>query len=216
MHKIKQFTTAKQLAKFKILLAIFLAGFVLTTGSQPAAAAPPGCYQRNASSQGVSSSTQIDCGEGENPAPLCRLTTVSGAGSQTDDVDCGDIVTASGQISFSLNGDAGIGSEIYCGKGDKQVQISFDIGCLGNAYNGKEYSPILDMLFALIRFLSAGVGLVVIGSIIYAGIQYSASRGNPQSTEAAIKRVANSMFALLLYLFSFALLNFLVPGGLFV
>ena len=93
--------------------------------------------------------------------------------------------------------------------------MSFDFGCLGLAY-GKELNPILDVAFALFRFLSAGVGLVVIGSIIIAGIQYSASRGNPQATGAAIKRVTNALIGLLIYIFTFAILNFIVPGGLFL
>ncbi|MDO8265402.1 MAG: hypothetical protein Q7T41_00500, partial [Candidatus Saccharibacteria bacterium] len=68
----------------------------------------------------------------------------------------------------------------------------------------------------LLRFVSTGVGIIVTGSIVWAGIQYATSRGNPQGTEAALKRVYNSVIALLIYIFSFAILNFLVPGGLFV
>lgn len=103
-----------------------------------------------------------------------------------------------------------------CGKGDNVVEVSFDFGCLGSSYSGEQLNPILDVAFALFRFLSAGVGLVVIGSIIIAGIQYSASRGNPQATGAAIKRVTNALIGLLIYIFTFAILNFIVPGGLFL
>lgn len=208
--------------KIKHILLLFSA-LLLVAIFQPitqvSASAPAGtCYKQTASSSGATEPILINC-EGEKPSPGCRITISSSAGQQIEDVDCADIKLSEeneNNIRISLNGNAGVGSEIYCGKGDKQVQISFDIGCLGNAYQGDEYNPVLDMLFALLRFVSAGVGLVVIGSIIYAGIQYSASRGNPQTTEAAIKRVANSVIALLLYIFAFALLNFLVPGGLFV
>jgi hypothetical protein len=121
-------------------------------------------------------------------------------------------------LDISLN-DTELEGEYYCGKkspNEGWVRISFDVGCLGVNYEGPTFNPILDMFLALLRFISAGVGLVVIASIIYAGIQYSASKGNPQQSEAAIKRVANSVIALLLYVFAFALLNFLVPGGLFL
>lgn len=117
-------------------------------------------------------------------------------------------------LKFSFNGDAQFDGEYYCGKGAKQVRISFNIGCLGNSYPGDAYNPVVDMLFALLRFLTAGVGIVVTGSIIWAGIQYSTSRGDPKSTEASIKRITNSVIALLIYIFSFAILNFIVPGGL--
>ena len=101
-----------------------------------------------------------------------------------------------------------------CGSGSKVVDVSFNFGCVGPAY-GKELNPITDIAFAIFRFLSAGVGLVVIGSIVVAGIQYSASRGNPQATEASIKRITNAIIGLLVYLFMFAIANYLVPGGMF-
>ena len=101
-----------------------------------------------------------------------------------------------------------------CGSGSKVVDVSFNFGCVGPAY-GKELNPITDIAFAIFRFLSAGVGLVVIGSIVVAGIQYSASRGNPQATEASIKRITNAIIGLLIYLFMFAIANYIKPGGMF-
>ncbi len=94
-----------------------------------------------------------------------------------------------------------------------EVHVAFSFGCLGDDYD-KPLNPIIDIAFAIFRFLSAGVGLIVIGSIIVAGIQYSASRGNPQATEASIKRISNSVIALLLYIFIFSIANFLIPGGM--
>lgn len=102
-----------------------------------------------------------------------------------------------------------------CGSGDGAVMTSFDFGCKGATYPG-DLNPIIDMAFAIFRFLSAGVGLVVIGSIIVAGIQYSTSRGNPQATQAAIKRITNALIGLMIYIFMFSIANFLVPGGMFL
>ena len=70
----------------------------------------------------------------------------------------------------------------------------------------------MDALFGFIQFLSYGVGLVVVGSIIVGGIQYSASRGDPQATAQAINRIRSSLIALLIYIFGFAFLNYLLPG----
>ena len=94
-----------------------------------------------------------------------------------------------------------------CGSGDNKVSTSINIGCKGKG------SAAVDMLFAIIRFLSNGVGLVIIGSIVYGGIQYTMSRGDPQSTVLAVNRIRNSLFALLLFLFAYALLNYLIPRG---
>ena len=83
---------------------------------------------------------------------------------------------------------------------------SIDIGCRGQG------NPIMDALFGIIQFLSYGVGLVVVGSIIVGGIQYSASRGDPQATAMAINRIRSSLIALLIYIFGYAFLNYLLPG----
>jgi TRAP-type C4-dicarboxylate transport system permease small subunit len=94
-----------------------------------------------------------------------------------------------------------------CGSGDTKTTTAIDIGCQGKG------NAIADMLFAIIRILSYGVGLVVIASIVLAGIQYSASQGNPQETAKAVNRIRSSVFALLIYIFGFAILNYLIPGA---
>jgi len=138
--------------------------------------------------------------------------TTSGLDDKLQFGDCpsGQVFNVAGEQSSCV-----AATTSKCGSGTNVVDVSFDFGCLGPAY-GKELNPILDIAFALFRFLSAGVGLVVIGSIIIAGIQYSASRGNPQATQAAIKRITNAIIGLLIYIFAFAILNFIVPGGLFI
>lgn len=109
-----------------------------------------------------------------------------------------------------------------CGSGEgNEVKVAFDFGCVGPDYcAGKPgtcaLNPIVDIAFAIFRFLSAGIGLIVIGSIIVAGLQYTTSRGNPQATQASIKRISSSIVALLIFIFIFTIANFLVPGGMFI
>ncbi len=73
----------------------------------------------------------------------------------------------------------------------------------------------MDMLFAAIRFLSAGVGVVVVFSTILAGIQYTTSRDNPESTQKAKGRLVSNVIALVVFVFAYSIMNFLVPGGFF-
>ncbi|HET9098142.1 MAG TPA: hypothetical protein VFN51_00840 [Candidatus Saccharimonadales bacterium] len=87
-----------------------------------------------------------------------------------------------------------------------QYKPAIDIGCQGKG------NAIGDMLFAFVRFLSDGVGLVVIGSIIVGGISYITSEGNPQQTAKAVTRIKSAIIALFLYIFAYAILNYLVPG----
>jgi hypothetical protein len=104
-------------------------------------------------------------------------------------------------------GGVAAGSAEKCGN-NPAVGISIKIGCRGKG------NPIADMAFAVIRVLSAGVGLVVIGSIVVGGIQYSASRGDPQATAQAINRIRSSFYALLIFIFGYALLNYIIPGAI--
>jgi hypothetical protein len=129
-----------------------------------------------------------------------------------DTVTPGDCATFAAPVDLngaSNNGAAQIG-EYTCGSGDSVVRTSINIGCTGQG------NPAVDLLFAVLRFMVAGVGVVVIASVIVGGIQYSTSQGEPQKQAAARGRVVNALLALLLYLFIFAILQWLVPGGIFV
>ena len=100
----------------------------------------------------------------------------------------------------------------HCGEqaGDTTpVQTSIDIGCRGKG------NPIIDMMFAVIRLLSNGVGLIVIGSIIVGGIQYTTSAGDPQATAKAVGRIRSTLIALGLYIIAYPLLNYVLPAGFF-
>jgi hypothetical protein len=97
-----------------------------------------------------------------------------------------------------------------CGNSDHggPVTVSIDLNCKGQG------NPILDMLFGIIKFMSYGIGLVIVGSLVYAGIQYTGSRGDPNAVAQALKRIQANVFALLLFIFAFAIVNYLVPGAL--
>lgn len=114
------------------------------------------------------------------------------------------------QVSHAApNQQGGQRQEPGCGKGDSRITTKFNFGC-----NGADDNPIVDLAFAIIRFLAAGVGVVVVISIILAGIQYSTSEGNPEATMKAKRRIQASLIALVIYIFTFAIVNYLVPGGL--
>jgi hypothetical protein len=96
-----------------------------------------------------------------------------------------------------------------CGTGDNAIRTKFNLGC-----SGRVDSPIKDLAYALISFLSAGVGVVIVIAIIVAGIRYSTSEGNPEATMQAKRSIQNALIGLVIYIFAFAIINYLVPGGL--
>ena len=123
---------------------------------------------------------------------LAPMVHVSAAGS------------GSKPMKVNLGGPTG---KYTCGGGNEAVHTEIDIGCAGKG------NPITDAAFAIIRVLSDGVGLVIIASVVYGGIQYSSSGGDPNATSQAIHRIRESLIALLIFIFGYAILNYLIPAG---
>jgi hypothetical protein len=67
----------------------------------------------------------------------------------------------------------------------------------------------------LVNLLSIAFGFIAVISIILGGIQYSTSGGNPQQASKAKQRITQTVIAILAYLFLYAFLQFIVPGGAF-
>src|SRR5690606_28092694 len=96
-----------------------------------------------------------------------------------------------------------------CGEGDPAAADNATCQSDTNCQN------IFDKyLTPFVRFLSAAVGIVVVAAVIFGGIQFSTSGGDPQKVANAKKHVANAIIALLAYILLFAFLNFIIPGGL--
>ena len=74
---------------------------------------------------------------------------------------------------------------------------------------------IVGMLVQIINFLAVGVGIAVVGGIIWGGLIYASSNGDAGKTKQAITIIVNAVVGLLLFIFMYALVNFLVPGGVF-
>lgn len=124
-------------------------------------------------------------------------------GTKNDKGECIYFKTGSNNTGKKA-GDPGVA---YCGDKEKNaVVMSINIGCKGKG------NAILDALFAIIRFATLGVSFVIIASMVAAGIQFTASRGDPQATAGALKRMASNASALLLFIFTYAILNWLVPN----
>jgi hypothetical protein len=89
------------------------------------------------------------------------------------------------------------------------IRVSIDVGCEPNN------NPILGYLTAIINILAGGVGLVVTAMLVYGGILYISARGNPGQIETAKKKIVNAVIALVMFIFMYALLQWLIPGGVF-
>jgi hypothetical protein len=206
--------------KLKFLYIIALGSFLATTLFAGSALAAATCYTYDSTMY-----TQVSCDLLKNndpkfkPSPnstQCYAMRTSPQGNTIAAVDCTAAATSGGDLS-NMNTDpspaVNLGDaqgKYTCGAGgkDSQIKTTINFGCVGKG------SGLLDLIFAIVRFLSAGAGLIVIGSLVFAGIQYTVSRGDPSASAAAIKRIQNTAIALLIYIFAFAILNYIVPAGL--
>lgn len=74
---------------------------------------------------------------------------------------------------------------------------------------------IIELLQVGINILAAIVGVGAVIMIIYGGIRYITSNGNPQSVADAKKTITNVMIGLISFFFLWAFLEWLIPGGIF-
>ncbi len=72
---------------------------------------------------------------------------------------------------------------------------------------------INDYVNPFIKLLTAVIGVVIVISVVVAGIQYSAAGGDPSGVAAAKKRITAAVIALIAYAFLLGFLRWLVPGG---
>lgn len=200
-------TPYRFLATLAVVAGLLASVFVITQ-PQTASAATAGCYYKVGNDYVTGGS---DClGTSGYQATKCYVADAATGGKAPEfkEAACGSIKVVTAKSLSSTLGPTDGGAEV-CGTGSQAVKISIKIGCTRKVAN-----PILDALFALLRFLSVGVGVVLTAAGIVTGVQYSFSRGDPGSTAKAKAHLGYIVVALLIYLFSFALLNFLVPGGL--
>ncbi len=89
------------------------------------------------------------------------------------------------------------------------VTTFFEWGCTSS---GEQITPVLVQI---LNWLAVGVTIAVIGGIIYGAIMYTTSGGNSEQSKKAMGIIYNAFIALALYFAMWALLNWLVPGGIF-
>jgi hypothetical protein len=75
-------------------------------------------------------------------------------------------------------------------------------------------SLIDQLVNPAITLMTAIVGVIIAISLVAAGITYSSAGGDPSKVAAAKKRITNSIIALVAYIFTFGILQWLVPGGI--
>jgi hypothetical protein len=74
---------------------------------------------------------------------------------------------------------------------------------------------VQEYVVPTINLLSAAFGLIAVISLLLGAINYITSEGDPQKVSRAKVRIRNTIFAVVAFMFLYAFLNFLIPGGIF-
>lgn len=89
------------------------------------------------------------------------------------------------------------------------------INCKETGGGGTESTGLWGILLIAINILVAGVGVLALGGIIYGAVLYTSAGGNPEQVKKARGIFTNVVIGVIAFGGMYALLNFLVPGGVF-
>lgn len=78
-----------------------------------------------------------------------------------------------------------------------------------------EDTGIWGLLLLILNIMTAGVGILAVGGIVYGAILYTTSSQNADQTKQAKDIIRNVVIGLVTYGAMYLLLNFLIPGGIF-
>lgn len=72
-----------------------------------------------------------------------------------------------------------------------------------------------SILLTVINIMTVGVGVLALAGIVYGGILYTSSGGSPEQVKKARTVFTNVVIGVIAFGGMYALLNFIVPGGVF-
>lgn len=86
------------------------------------------------------------------------------------------------------------------------------IKCDANQTGDKAIFAVIAMV---IRIMTAGIGILAVGAVIFGAVLYATSGNNPENVKRAKNIWINTVIGLMLFAFLYTITNFLIPGGVF-
>lgn len=126
---------------------------------------------------------------------------------------CCVLIAGSATVNAAVVSDGGSGSGGGSSSSDNKcgsTSTFFNWGCSGDDDN-----QIMNVLVTILNWLAIGVSVVVLIGIVYGAVMYASAGGNEAQTKKAIGIIRNAIIALLLYFGMWAILQYLIPGGVF-
>jgi len=121
----------------------------------------------------------------------------------------------SGNIGCGPNQQTTDTSGCGCKAGDTSSVCGVDPAVTCSTDSNGNCDLIGQYLNPAITVLTASFGLLAVISIILGAINYVTSEGDPQKAGKAKRRIANTVIAVIAYMFFYAFMQFIIPGGAF-
>ena len=108
-------------------------------------------------------------------------------------------------------------SAATCGKGANGEEIKTAIiQCDDGIDNSSaESSAVWQLLLQVLQILTAGIGILAVGGIVYGSLLYTTAGDKAEQTKKAIGIITNTIIGIVAYGLMYVVLNFLIPGGIF-
>jgi hypothetical protein len=94
------------------------------------------------------------------------------------------------------------------------VQTSI-IECDANNGGGLKDNGVWALLLIAINILTAGIGIAAVGGVVYGSILYTSAGDNEAQVKQAKEIIRNVVIGVIAYIAMYALLQFIIPGGIF-
>lgn len=78
-----------------------------------------------------------------------------------------------------------------------------------------QQSGIWAILLLVLNIMTAGVGVLAVGGIVYGSMMYASAGDKGEQTKKAIGIITNVVIGIIAYALMYLALNFLIPGGIF-
>lgn len=124
----------------------------------------------------------------------------------------GVFITGQGVLAAEKCGNVTLQDGQQCCDGVATSIISCNTG--GNK-DDIENSGVWQLLELAINIMTAGIGILAAGGIIYASFIYTTASGSTEKTKKAIEMIIEIVIGIIAYALMYSFLNFLIPGGLF-
>lgn len=105
------------------------------------------------------------------------------------------------------NAKSGDSSSKDCPDGVKTAMF----GCVKDDGKGE---PVFKLLGMVINIMTFGIGSLAVFGIVFSGFQYASARDNEAQVKKAKERITNIVIGLVVYAVAYAVISWLLPGGL--